>query len=107
MICSDGSHICLILTFAAFFTASLQQLHREIDVTYKLLQQPVQCSHEVLDASALDFVGPVEINEVYVFAGKIGYERDVSGLRKCWTPRTSVRGSVESLNGSDMKRQRC
>ena len=58
------------------FNTSLQQIHREIDVTYKTVHQRVQRFMRALDAPALDLVGPVEIDEVYVSAGKKGRERD-------------------------------
>ena len=58
------------------FNTSLQQIHREIDVTYKTVHQRVQRFMRALDVPALDLVGPVEIDEVYVSAGKKGRERD-------------------------------
>ncbi|RJT07172.1 IS1595 family transposase [Halococcus sp. IIIV-5B] len=58
------------------FNTSLQQLQREIDVTYKTVHQRVQRSHEALDAPVLDLVGPIEIDELYVSAGLKGRERD-------------------------------
>ena len=57
------------------FTTSLRQLHVEIDVTYKTIHRRIERFSEALDAPSLDLVGPVEIDEVYVTAGKKGRER--------------------------------
>jgi transposase-like protein len=40
------------------------------------MQRGIERSGKALDASSLDLVGPVEIDEVYVTAGKKGRERD-------------------------------
>ena len=58
------------------FNTSLNQFRREIDVAYKTVHQRVQRFMRALDAPVLDLIGPVEIDEVYVSAGKKGRERD-------------------------------
>jgi transposase-like protein len=58
------------------FNTSLNQLRREIDVAYRTVHQRVQRFMRALDAPVLDLIGPVEIDEVYVSAGKKGRERD-------------------------------
>ena len=63
------------------FNTSLRQLHVEINVTYKMIHRRIERFSEALDAPSLDLVGPVEIDEVYVTAGKKGRERDRSRSR--------------------------
>ncbi len=43
---------------------------------HKTIYRRIECSGEALDAPSLDLVGAVEIDEVYVSAGKKGRERD-------------------------------
>ena len=75
------------------FNTILNQLRREINVTYKTVHQRVQRFMRALDAPVLDLIGPVEIDEVYVSAGKKGRERDrPSGSRGL---STRGRGSYE------------
>ena len=57
-------------------TDRINQFRREIDVAYKTVHQRVQRFMRALDAPVLDLIGPVEIDEVYVSAGKKGRERD-------------------------------
>jgi transposase-like protein len=58
------------------FNTSLHQLRIEIDVTYEAVHRRVERFTKALDAPSLDLQGPVEIDEVYVTAGKKGRERD-------------------------------
>ena len=75
------------------FNTSLQQLQREIDVTYKTVHQRVQRFMRALDAPVLDFIGPIEIDELYVSAGLKGRERD--GPSRSRGLSTRGRGSYE------------
>jgi len=52
------------------FNTSLSQLQYEIGVTHKTVHRRIECFTRALDAPSLDLVGPVEIDEVYVSAGK-------------------------------------
>jgi hypothetical protein len=52
-------------------------LQVEIDATYKTVPG-ASSALEALDAPSLDLVGPVEVDEEYVTAGKKGRERDCS-----------------------------
>ncbi|WP_254529868.1 IS1595 family transposase [Natrinema gelatinilyticum] len=58
------------------FNTSLRQLQCEIEVTHKTIHRRIERFARALDAPSLDLVGPVEIDEVYVSAGKKGRERD-------------------------------
>ncbi|MFP9061655.1 IS1595 family transposase [Natrialbaceae archaeon A-chndr2] len=58
------------------FNTSLRQLQCEIEVTHKTIHRRIERFTSALDAPSLDLVGPVEIDEVYVSAGKKGRERD-------------------------------
>ena len=58
------------------FNTSLRQLQYEIDVAYKTVHRRIERFTRALDAPSLNLVGPVEIDEVYVSAGKKGCERD-------------------------------
>ena len=58
---------------------SLRQLQCEIEVTHKTMHQRIKRFASALDAPSLDLVGPVEIDELYVSAGKKGCERDRIG----------------------------
>lgn len=58
------------------FNTSIRQLDAEIDVSYRSLHRRVERFARTLDAPQLDLVGPVEIDEFYVSAGKKGRERD-------------------------------
>ncbi|WP_136601150.1 IS1595 family transposase [Salinigranum halophilum] len=64
-----------IYTFLRFNT-SLRQLQREIGVIYKTMHRRVERFTRALDAPSLTLEGPVEIDEVYVSAGKKGREHD-------------------------------
>jgi transposase-like protein len=75
------------------FNTSLRQLQREIGVTYKTMHQRVERFTRALDAPQLDLVGPVEIDEVYVSAGKKGRERDQESRSRGLSTRG--RGSYE------------
>jgi len=57
---------------------SIRQLDAELAVTYKTVYRRVQRFLRALDAPRpqLDLEGPVEIDELYVSAGKKGRERD-------------------------------
>ncbi len=58
------------------FNTSLRQLQCEIEVTHETIHRCIERFASALDAPSLDIVGPVEIDEVYVSAGKKGRERD-------------------------------
>ncbi len=58
------------------FNTSLRQLQCEIEVTHKTMHRRIEPFARALDAPSLDLVGPVEIDEVYVSAGKKGRDRD-------------------------------
>ena len=68
----------LLFAFYSFlrFNTSIRQLDAEIEVSYRSLRQRVERSGELLDAPDISLVGPVEIGEFYVSAGKKGRERD-------------------------------
>jgi transposase len=56
--------------------ASIRQLDAELAVTYKTVYRRVQRFLRVLDAPRIQLEGAVEIDELYVSAGKKGRERD-------------------------------
>ncbi|SIS20350.1 Transposase zinc-ribbon domain-containing protein [Natronorubrum thiooxidans] len=58
------------------FNTSIRQLDAEFDVSYRSLHRRVERFARTLDAPRIDLVGPVEIDEFYVSAGKKGRERD-------------------------------
>jgi len=58
------------------FNTSIRQLDAELTVSYRLLRRRVEQFARTLDAPAINLVGPVEIDEVYVTAGLKGRERD-------------------------------
>ena len=58
------------------FKTSIRQFDAEIDVSYRSLRRRVEQFARTLDAPAINLVGPVEIDEFYVSAGKKGRERD-------------------------------
>jgi len=58
------------------FNTSLRHLQCEIDVTHKTIQWRIERFASALDTPSLDLVGPVEVDEVYVSAGRKGRERD-------------------------------
>ncbi|WP_251328517.1 IS1595 family transposase [Haloplanus pelagicus] len=58
------------------FNTSIRQLDAELDVSYRSLRRRVEQFARTLDAPAINLVGPVEIDEVYVTAGLKGRERD-------------------------------
>ncbi|WP_114578620.1 IS1595 family transposase [Saliphagus sp. LR7] len=58
------------------FNTSIRQLDAELDVSYRTLRRRVEQFARTLDAPAIDLVGPVEIDELYVTAGLKGRERD-------------------------------
>jgi transposase-like protein len=58
------------------FNTSIRQLDAEIDVSYRSLRRRIEQFARTLDAPAINLVGPVEIDEFYVSAGKKGRERD-------------------------------
>ena len=68
----------LLFAFYSFlrFNTSIHQLDAEIDVSYRSLRRRVKQFARTLDAPAINLVGPVEIDEFYVSAGKKGRERD-------------------------------
>ena len=68
----------LLFAFYSFlrFNTSIHQLDAELTVSYRSLRRRVEQFARTLDAPAINFVGPVEIDEVYVTAGLKGRERD-------------------------------
>ena len=58
------------------FNTSIRQLEAELDVSYRTLRQRIERFARALDAPLLSLAGPVEIDEVYLTAGKKGRERD-------------------------------
>ncbi len=68
----------LLFTFYAFlrFNTSIRQLDAELIVSYQSLRRRVEQFARTLDAPAINLVGPVEIDEVYVTAGLKRRERD-------------------------------
>jgi len=68
----------LLFAFYSFlrFNTSIRQLDAELDVSYRSLRRRVEQFARTLDAPAISLVGPVEIDEFYVSAGKKGRERD-------------------------------
>ena len=68
----------LLFAFYAFlrFNTSIRQLDAELAVSYRSLRRRVEQFARTLDAPAINLVGPVEIDEVYVTAGLKGRERD-------------------------------
>lgn len=63
------------------FNTSIRQVDAELDVSYRLLRRYVEQFARTLDAPAIDLIGPVEIDEVYVTAGLHGRERDFRSAR--------------------------
>jgi len=77
----EHSAVALRKWFLAFYTyirfnTSLRQLDVEIDVSYKTVYRRVQRFLRALDAPRPQLEGSVEIDELYVKAGKKGRERD-------------------------------
>jgi len=73
----------LLFALYAFlrFNTSIRQLDAELAVSYRSLRRRVEQFARTLDAPAINLVGPVEIDEVYVTAGLKGRERDQSRAR--------------------------
>ena len=73
----------LLFAFYSFlrFNTSIHQLDAELTVSYRSLRRRVEQFARTLDAPAINLVGPVEIDEVYVTAGLKGRERDQSRAR--------------------------
>ncbi|ELY87165.1 IS1595 family transposase [Natrialba taiwanensis] len=76
------------------FNTSIRQLQTEIDVTYETIHRHVECFVTALDAPHLDLVGPVEIDEVYVTAGKKARDRERESRSRGLSTRG--RGSYQS-----------
>ena len=75
------------------FNTSIRQLEAELDVSYRTLRQRIERFARALDAPSLSLSGPVEIDEVYVTAGKKGRERD--GRSRSRGLSTRGRGSYD------------
>ncbi|GAB7091430.1 IS1595-like element ISH4 family transposase [Halorubrum luteum] len=75
------------------FNTSIHQLDAEIDVSYRSLRRRVEQFARTLDAPAINLVGPVEIDEFYVSAGKKGRERDRESRSRALSKRG--RGTYE------------
>jgi hypothetical protein len=67
-----------LFAFYAFlrFNTSIHQLDAEMDVSYRSLRRHVKQFARTLEAPSISLVGPVEIDEAYVSAGKKGRVRD-------------------------------
>ncbi|MFC4248758.1 IS1595 family transposase [Natribaculum luteum] len=76
------------------FNTSIRQLQTEIDVTYETIHRHVERFVTALDAPHLDLVGPVEIDEVYVTAGKKARDRERESRSRGLSARG--RGSYQS-----------
>jgi hypothetical protein len=72
---------------------SIRQLDAEIDVSYRSLRRRVKQFARMLNAPAISLVGPVEIDEFYVSAGKKGRERDSRSRSRALSKRG--RGTYE------------
>ncbi|WP_435197723.1 IS1595 family transposase [Natronomonas sp. EA1] len=85
----------LLFAFYSFlrFNTSIRQLDAEIDVSYRSLRRRVEQFTRTLDAPAISLVGPVEIDEFYVSAGKKGRERDRESRSRALSKRG--RGTYE------------
>jgi len=85
----------LLFAFYSFlrFNTSIRQLDAEIDVSYRSLRRRVEQFARTLDAPAISLVGPVEIDEFYVSAGKKGRERDRESRSRALSKRG--RGTYE------------
>ncbi len=85
----------LLFAFYSFlrFNTSIRQLDAEIDVSYRSLRRRVEQFARTLDAPAVSLVGPVEIDEFYVSAGKKGRERDSRSRSRALSKRG--RGTYE------------
>ena len=85
----------LLFAFYSFlrFNTSIRQLDAEIDVSYRSLRQRVEQFARTLDAPDISLVGPVEIDEFYVSAGKKGRERDFRSRSRALSKRG--RGTYE------------
>ena len=64
--------ICAFLRF----NTSLHQLQIEIGVTYEAVHRHVERFTKALNPPSLNLVGSVEVDEIYVTAGKKGRDRD-------------------------------
>ncbi|GAA0514081.1 Transposase and inactivated derivatives [Halorubrum aquaticum] len=85
----------LLFAFYSFlrFNTSIRQLDAEIDVSYRSLRRRVEQFARTLDAPDISLVGPVEIDEFYVSAGKKGRERDSRSRSRALSKRG--RGTYE------------
>ena len=85
----------LLFAFYSFlrFNTSIRQLDAEIDVSYRSLRRRVEQFARTLDAPTINLVGPVEIDEFYVSAGKKGRERDRESRSRALSKRG--RGTYE------------
>jgi transposase len=115
------------------FNTSLRQLDVEIDVSFKTVYRRVQRFLRALDAPRVILEGPVEIDELYVSAGKKGRERDRpsrsrglstrgrgtyhedkppvfivrSWVSDCWWRHSAVSRIVLSASSPGFRRTRC
>jgi len=85
----------LLFAFYSFlrFNTSIRQLDAETDVSYRSLRRRVEQFARTLDAPAINLVGPVEIDEFYISAGKKGRERDQESRSRALSKRG--RGTYE------------
>jgi transposase-like protein len=69
------------------FNTSIRQLDAELDVSYRSLRRRVKQFARTFDVPAIDLVGLVEIDEVYVTAGLKGRERDQESRSRALSKR--------------------
>ena len=75
------------------FNTSIRQIEAELDLSYRTVRRRVERFASALDAPSITLSGPVEIDEVYVSAGKKGRERDQESRSRGLSTRG--RGSYE------------
>ncbi|OYR69597.1 IS1595 family transposase [Halorubrum ezzemoulense] len=85
----------LLFAFYSFlrFNTNIRQLDAEIDFSYRSLRQRVEQFARTLDVTDISLVGPVEIDEFYISAGKKGRERDGESRSRALSKRG--RGTYE------------
>ena len=92
------------------FNMSIRQLEAELDVSYRTLRQRIERFARALDAPSLSLSGPVEIDEVYVTAGKKGREREdrtTETSYQCLSLLTAERANGTSSQRNPQTSRRC
>jgi transposase-like protein len=67
---------CFMIYVFLRSNTSIRQIEAELDLSYRTVRRRVERFARALDAPSIALPGPVEIDEVYVPAGKKGRERD-------------------------------